>query len=330
MTWFDAHGRRLPWRHVGGAHPNPYHVLVSEVMLQQTTVATVGPYFARFMDAFPTITDLADASEERVYALWQGLGYYSRARNLHKTAKIIAHDMGGVFPSDHDAWRRMPGIGPYTSASIMALAFNKTAGAAVDGNVVRVICRLHALTDAVSDIMPQIRALADDMVCATRPADYTSAIMDFGATVCTPKNPGCDTCPLNNLCAARAQNLVDQIPHIVKIQKQERLGRAYLIRNRAGQIWIRRRPGRGLLAGLYEMPWTDDGTPVMDNADAMDTGITVTHVFTHIKLTLELHIIECDAPDIDGQFINPDDLGAYAVSTLMKKAFHALMKNGIL
>ena len=328
LKWFDKNGRRLPWRHIGGAHPNPYHVLVSEFMLQQTTVATVGPYFARFLDAFPTIRDLATATEERVYALWAGLGYYSRARSLHKTAKIIVDGHNGVVPDDRAALLKLPGIGPYTTASILSLAYDRPEPV-VDGNVVRVVCRLNGWDAPTITIMDKIRDHAAMMTSPTRPADYASAIMDFGATVCTPKNPTCDTCPLRESCVARRDGTVDKIPVILKLEKKEKLGRAYLIRNHAGQIWIRRRPGRGLLAGLYEMPWTDDGTPVIDD-DAMDTGITVTHTFTHFKLTLELHVVECDAPDIDGQFINPDDWAAYPTSTLMDKAFRAMATAGLL
>ncbi len=328
LKWFDKNGRRLPWRHIGGAHPNPYHVLVSEFMLQQTTVATVGPYFAHFMDAFPTIKDLARASVEHVYGLWAGLGYYSRARSLHKTAQIITNDYNGVLPCDRTALLKLPGIGPYTAASILSLGFN-VPESVVDGNVVRVVCRLNGWDSPTATIMDQIRDRATQMTSRTRPADYASAIMDFGATVCTPKNPTCNTCPLRDYCAAHQEDTVDKIPVILKLKKKEKQGRAYLIKNRGGQIWIRRRSGRGLLAGLYELPWTDDGAPVIDT-DGMDTGLTVTHTFTHFKLTLELHVVECDAPDIDGMFINPDDWAAYPTSTLMKKAFHALISAGVL
>ncbi len=328
LKWFDKYGRRLPWRHIGGAHPNPYHVLVSEFMLQQTTVATVGPYFARFMDAFPTINALGDATDERVYSLWAGLGYYSRARSLHKTAKIIVGEYGGMLPDDRDKLLKLPGIGPYTAASILSLAFNRYAPV-VDGNVVRVICRLNGWDMPTSTIMDRIRDAARDMTDPTRPADYASAIMDFGAMVCTPKNPACDTCPLRDYCVAHQNGTVDRIPVILKLKKKEKIGRAYVIKNRGGQIFIRRRTGRGLLAGLYEVPWTDDGAPVID-APGTDTGIIVTHTFTHIQLTLELHIIECDAPGIDGMFVSPDDLGAYPTSTLMKKAFAALCRAGMI
>lgn len=328
LNWFDKHGRDLPWRHRGGAHPNPYHVLVSEFMLQQTTVATVGPYFTRFMDAFATINDLADATEERVYALWAGLGYYSRARSLHKTAKIIAGEYGGTLPDDRDALIKLPGIGPYTAASILSLAFNRPAPV-VDGNVVRVICRLNGWDAPTTTIMNEIRDAAAALTSHARPADYASAIMDFGAIVCTPKNPGCNTCPLGDLCTARQMGTVDRIPVILKLQKKEKIGRAYVIKNQGGQIFIRRRPGRGLLAGLYEVPWTDDGTPIID-APTTDTGISVTHTFTHFKLTLELHIVECDAPGIDGVFVSPDDLASYPASTLMKKAWGALVKHNLI
>lgn len=328
LEWFALHGRDLPWRYRGGAHPNPYHVWVSEVMLQQTTVQTVGPYFHRFIERFPDVVALANADITDVYQLWQGLGYYSRARSLHKTAGILANEFGGKFPDNHDTWLRMPGIGPYTAASIMALGFNR-AETAVDGNVTRVVCRLYGLDRPVGEIRNEIHARACALTSHTHPADYTSAIMDFGATVCTPRNPQCETCPVAQYCRARQQGRVDQIPITAKPPKKERHGVAYLIKNAHGQFFIRRRPGRGLLAGLYELPWTDDGTPVI-HLPAAETGVAVTHTFTHFKLYLDIKIIDADAVDLDGLFISADELATYPMSTLMKKAFTAARRKNLI
>lgn len=328
LKWFTQYGRDLAWRHRGGAHPNPYHVLVSEIMLQQTTVATVGPYFHRFIARFPDVASLAAADIADVYHLWQGLGYYSRARSLHKTATILANEFGGVFPDDRDAWLKMPGIGPYTAASILSLGFNR-AETVVDGNVVRVICRLFGLDAPVDSIRNQIRTHATELTSPHHPADYASAIMDFGATVCTPRNPQCDQCPIAAYCAAHKTDRVAKIPVITKLARPERHGAAYLIKNSRGQFFIRRRTGRGLLAGLYELPWTDDGAPVMDAA-ATDTGITVTHTFTHFKLFLNVCLIESDVAPSGGVFVGTDELDGYPMSTLMKKAIAALIKKSLI
>ncbi len=328
LKWFAQYGRDLAWRHRGGAHPNPYHVLVSEIMLQQTTVATVGPYFHRFIARFPDVASLAAADIADVYHLWQGLGYYSRARSLHKTATILANEFGGVFPDDRDAWLKMPGIGPYTAASILSLGFNR-AETVVDGNVVRVICRLFGLDAPVDSIRNQIRTHATELTSPHHPADYASAIMDFGATVCTPRTPQCDQCPIAAYCVAHKTDRVAQIPVITKLARPERHGAAYLIKNSRGQFFIRRRTGRGLLAGLYELPWTDDGAPVF-HTPAIDTGVTVTHTFTHFKLFLNVRLIEMDDVPIDGTFVDAAMLDGYPMSTLMKKAAAALMKKSLI
>ena len=187
LEWYQIYGRDLPWRVKGGAHPDPYVILVSEFMLQQTTVKTVIPYFARFMERFPNIKTLAHATEEEVYTYWQGLGYYTRAKSLHKTAQIIMNDFGGIFPTKKEDVLKLKGIGEYTVASFMSLAFNQPEPV-IDGNVIRIICRMYGLLEPVEKIMPAIRKKALELQSIEHPADYASAIMDLGALICTPKS----------------------------------------------------------------------------------------------------------------------------------------------
>lgn len=323
LEWYAEFGRDLPWRVKGGAHPNPYVVLVSELMLQQTTVKTVIPYFARFMERFPTIASLAAASQEEVYTYWQGLGYYTRARSLHETAKIIMSKFGGVFPKTRADVLKLKGIGPYTVASFLALAFNAPE-TVVDGNVMRIICRLYHLTAPLDDIRAEIVAKAENLTDQRHPADYASAIMDLGATVCTPKNPHCMECPWNTACLSKGLPDLEQIPARRRLAKKEKNGFVFIISNSKGDIFIRRRTEKGLLSGLYEFPWSEDKL----FAQAKDSGMTVSHVFTHFKLTLHICFLKMQKlPLPEGCFISPDKLSDYPVSTLMKKVFAATQKN---
>lgn len=226
LSWYDKNGRRLPWRVRGGAHPDPYVILVSELMLQQTTVKTVIPYFRRFMERFPTVQSLAEAPLEEVYFYWQGLGYYTRARSLHATAGIIVSQYGGKFPQTRQEVLKLKGIGNYTVASFLALAFNQPE-TVVDGNVIRIICRLYNLTEPVDEIAGLIRQKAEALTDRTCPADYASAIMDLGAGICTPKNPQCLLCPWQNFCRARGLENLENIPRRKK-KRQKRKNRLRL------------------------------------------------------------------------------------------------------
>ena len=316
LNWYAKHGRDLPWRVRGRAHPDPYVILVSEFMLQQTGVQTVIPYFHRFMEKFPTIERLAAATEEDVYLYWSGLGYYSRARALHASAKMIVEN--GGFPRTVADVLKLKGVGPYTAASFLALAFNQPE-TVIDGNVIRVMCRIFHLTKPVSKIMDDIRAHAAAYTDRDHPADYASAIMDLGATICTPKNPRCSDCPWQKQCLARRAGDMDKIPTVARLVQKEKDGRVYLIKNCRGDLFIYRRSGRGLLSGLYEFPWTDDDSSLFDAAH--DTGLRVTHIFTHFKLRLKIYTLNTDSVPMDGMFIQPDKLSDYPMSTLMKKVF---------
>lgn len=321
LKWYDANGRSLPWRVKGGAHPNPYVILVSEFMLQQTTVKTVIPYFHRFMDRFPTIQALAAADIEEVYQLWQGLGYYTRARSLHTTAQMIVNDFGGKFPEQRQDVLKLKGIGAYTVASFLALAFNQPE-TVIDGNVMRIIARLYHLIDSLDDIADTIRLKAEALTSHEHPADYASAIMDLGATVCTPKNPQCLLCPWAKYCQSKGAADVEQIPIRRKLEKKEKHGSIYLIYNSKDEVLIRKRTEKGLLSGLYEFPWTDEGVLFVD---AEDTQNEVTHVFTHFKLTLRIYKLRNEtSPICDGFFIFPETLKNYPFSTLMKKVIKLL------
>lgn len=322
LEWYEQSGRDLPWRVKGGAHSNPYVILVSEFMLQQTGVKTVIPYFYRFMERFSTIEALAAASEEEVYLLWQGLGYYTRARSLHTTAKMVVEKFGGVFPQTREDILTLKGIGPYTVASFLALAFNQPQ-TVIDGNVIRVICRLYHLTQPVTEIMSEIRSKAEGLTDKDCPADYASAIMDLGAMICTPKKPQCLLCPWQNDCQSKNLAELEQIPQRGKLAKKTKKGRVYLIYNRKGEVFIRKRTEKGLLSGLYEFPWQEeeDLFPA-----AKDTGLNVSHVFTHFTLNLQIYTLKTDEPDIDGSFAASSTLDDYPFSTLMKKVWRKFNK----
>lgn len=320
LEWYGRCGRELPWRVKGGAHPDPYVILVSEFMLQQTTVKTVIPYFHRFMERFPTIADLAAASEEEVYLYWQGLGYYTRARSLHRTAKMIMEDFGGVFPKNKADVLKLKGIGPYTVASFLALAFNQPE-TVIDGNVIRVICRLYHLTDPVTEITDIIRQKAEALTDKDNPADYASAIMDLGAMVCTPKNPQCLLCPWQKYCRSKDDAALENIPRRGKPEKKIREGRVFLIFNEKGEILIRKRTEKGLLSGLYEFPWTETEGKI----GGKDTGKTVSHIFTHFKLTLKIFEVKNLQNLPDGFFAAPAELENYPFSTLMKKVWQKFL-----
>lgn len=315
LEWYAHHGRDLPWRIKGGAHSNPYAVFVSEMMLQQTTVKTVIPYFERFMARFPRVEDLATASEDEVYQYWQGLGYYTRARSLHQTAKIVAEQYGGQFPQTAKQVVALKGFGPYSVASFLALAYNLPT-TVIDGNVQRIMCRMYRLTEALEKIQPLIRLKAESLSDKQNAADYASAIMDLGAMVCTPKKPQCMLCPWQQICQSANAADVEQIPQKTKLAKKEINGKVYIVTDAQGRVYVRRRTEKGLLHGLYEFPWTE-GENLIANAD--DSGLTITHIFTHIKMTLRIMTVQCKRIKADGAFVDACKLDQYPMSVLMQK-----------
>jgi A/G-specific adenine glycosylase len=296
LAWYDRSARVLPWRSPPGVHADPYHVWLSEIMLQQTTVKAVIPYYGKFLQRWPTVTALARADIEEVMAAWAGLGYYSRARNLHACAKAVASVHQGRFPRDEAALLDLPGIGAYTAAAIAAIAFDVRA-TAVDGNVERVVARLFAVEEPLPAAKPKIKALAARLTPQARTGDFTQAMMDLGATVCSPRSPSCLVCPLRIHCLAYARGIVEMLP--VKAKKGEKpqsFGAAFLAVRNDGAVLLRRRPPKGLLGGMLEVPSTAWGPAMPDQAAALGvapltaswlrlTG-TVRHSFTHFDLDL--------------------------------------------
>jgi A/G-specific adenine glycosylase len=295
LAWYDRHHREMPWRvppaaRAAGMRPDPYHVWLSEVMLQQTTVAAVGSYFAAFTTRWPTVRALAGAPQEAVLAAWAGLGYYARARNLHRCAAAVAARPGGRFPETEAELARLPGIGPYTAAAIAAIAFDRPA-TVVDGNVERVMARLHAETDPLPGVKKRLSAHASELTPHQRPGDYAQAVMDLGATICTPRRPACGPCPWRDACRGREAGIAETLPRRApKRARPIRHGTAFLAIDKAGRVLTERRPENGLLGGMLALPstgWADSPpapAPPLE-ADWRPAG-EVRHTFTHFHLRL--------------------------------------------
>lgn len=336
LAWYDVHHRDLPWRvsprdHARGVRPDPYRIWLSEVMLQQTTVEAVKSYFRVFVEKWPDVEALAAAPTEDVMKAWAGLGYYSRARNLKACADLVAA-RGGRFPDTEAALRDLPGIGAYTSAAITAIAFDRPA-AVVDGNVERVISRLFSITTPLSDAKPEIRAHVEAMVPAARPGDFAQAMMDLGATICSPRRPRCMLCPLREDCSAVVSGDPENFPvRLPKADKPQRRGAAFVAVREDGAILLRKRPEKGLLGGMTEVP-TTAWTARMDGAttpaaapfsgDWRRAG-TITHVFTHFALELDVFRANIEGEAPAGCFWSPaHEIAGEALPTVMKKAIEA-------
>jgi len=308
LAWYDRHARVLPWRLEPwrarrGERPDPYRVWLSEIMLQQTTVKAVGPYYARFLSRWPTIDGLAAASLDDVLRAWAGLGYYARARNLHACAKAIVERHNGKFPNDDDALRALPGIGEYTAAAVAAIAFDAVA-VPVDGNVERVVSRLFAVEEELPAAKPRIKQLAASLLSNRRAGDFAQAFMDLGATICSPKRPACPVCPWNRACVANSRGDQEAFPR--KAPKREgklRRGAAYVALRADGRVLLRRRPEKGLLGSMTEVPgseWTNDfdiahalrSAPRLAQAKWQRQPGLVRHVFTHFPLELAVFVAQ--------------------------------------
>ena len=317
LDWYAAHARRLPWRAPPGSPaPDPYRVWLSEVMLQQTTTAAVAPYFHRFTQIWPTVEALARAPEAEVMAAWAGLGYYSRARNLVAAARAVA-DRGG-FPDTEADLRRLPGLGAYTAAAVAAIAFGRRA-VVVDANVERVVSRLFAIGTPLPAARTAIRAAADSITPESRAGDFAQAMMDLGATICTPRAPRCLLCPLADVCRARAQGRQDQLPvKAAKAAKPVRRGIAWWS-ERNGHVLLVTRPPSGLLGGMRALPgdgWTAQGDG--SGGEGGEVLGTVRHAFTHF--TLELQVRTAQAGDGEGEWWPLDRLEEAGLPTLFAKA----------
>ena len=299
LTWYDAHARILPWRVSpqaaanSGPKPDPYRIWLSEVMLQQTTVATVKPRFIRFVDLWPSVADLAAAPVEDVLAEWAGLGYYARARNLTKCAQMVVKEYGGAFPVTEHELLALPGVGPYTAAAIAAIAFDQPA-VVVDGNIERVMTRMFALRQPIAQSKEKLRAHAACLTPTNRPGDYAQALMDIGATICTPRNPLCALCPLSAKCMAFKQGIAAELPlKNAKSQKPVRRAHIYVALTEAGAVRVERRPAEGLLGGMLGLPtspWPKQGQPDYQPPckGAWQKAGEMRHTFTHFHLDIQV------------------------------------------
>ncbi|MDE1883381.1 MAG: A/G-specific adenine glycosylase [Rhodospirillales bacterium] len=316
LNWYARHRRHLPWRAEPGETASPYGVWLSEIMLQQTVVATVKPYYAKFLAAYPNVQALAAASVEDVCALWAGLGYYARARNLHKCAVAVAA-LGG-FPKSIEALRALPGIGPYTANAVGAIAFGLPV-LPVDGNVERVAARLFAITAPLPGAKKEIAAAAEtlirDKAAQAAPGDFAQALFDLGATICAPKSPNCPICPWRAHCLAKAAGLAEALP--VKAKKParpRREGKAYVLLDAAGDVLLLRRPPRGLLGGMLVLP---EAPPVQTR---WREAAAVEHVFTHFTLVLSVYAARVGALP-EGALRAP--AAAAPLPSVMRKALDA-------
>lgn len=331
LAWYDRHARVMPWR-VGpddrkaGIRPDPYRVWLSEVMLQQTTVAAVRDPYRRFTDRWPDVRALARADDASVMAEWAGLGYYARARNLLKCARAVATDHGGQFPGTREALLTLPGIGPYTAAAVAAIAFDEPA-TVVDGNVERVVARLFAVEAPLPAAKPGLTALAARLTPPVRPGDYAQAMMDLGATICTPRKPACALCPLRQGCAGHAAGIAVDLPRkTAKRGKPTRRGIAYVGLRDDGAVLVERRPERGLLGGMLGWPGSDwaETEPVFAPPAPGPWRIVqgeVRHTFTHFHLSLSVMAARLPletAPD-RGQFVPRGAFRPADLPTVMRK-----------
>ncbi|MCT2558322.1 A/G-specific adenine glycosylase [Tsuneonella sp. YG55] len=321
LDWYDRHARALPWRSPPGSPaPDPYRVWLSEVMLQQTTTAAVAPYYARFLERWPTVDALAAADDAEVMAAWAGLGYYSRARNLIAAARAVA--ARGGFPDSEGELRALPGVGIYIAAAVAAIAFGRRA-VVVDANVERVVSRLFAISAPLPGVRGEIRRWTDAITPASRAGDFAQAMMDLGATICTPRDPRCLLCPISGDCAAREEGEPARYPvRAAKKAKPLRRGTAFWV-ERNGAVWLVRRPGAGLLGGMRALP--DDGWSARGDGagerpgDWRDAGV-VRHGFTHFELELAVRASRSAEPVGPGEWWPVSDLEAAGLPTVFAKA----------
>jgi A/G-specific adenine glycosylase len=339
LAWYDRHRRKLPWRAPAGERADPYRVWLSEIMLQQTTVKAVGPYFEKFVARWPDAAALARASLDDVLRMWAGLGYYSRARNLHTCAVALARNHGGVFPDTEEGLRSLPGIGPYTAAAIAAIAFDRRT-MPVDGNIERVVSRLFAVEEELPQAKPRIQQLAATLLGPsragdekTRAGDSAQALMDLGASICTPKKPACVLCPLSEGCVARARGDQETFPRkLAKKTGALRRGAAFVV-TRGDELLVRSRPEKGLLGGMTEVPGSDwlatqDDKAALKQAPALKgaprwhrkTGV-VTHVFTHFPLELVVY-----TANVPAGTRAPDGMRWVPIATLAGEALPNVMR----
>ena len=332
LKWYDRYRRVLPWRALKGQKADPYHVWLSEIMLQQTTVPAVIPYFLKFLSKWPSVHDLAKADAEDVMQNWAGLGYYARARNLHKCAKYVSETLGGKFPSSIEKLKDLPGVGDYTSAAITAIAFNKPANV-VDGNVERVMARIYAVTQPVPDSKPLLKSLAGVMANGEtkHPGDYAQALMDLGATICTPSSPKCMLCPVRDFCDGYELGISAELPaRKAKLQKPQKHGYVYWITDKENRVLFEKRGEKGMLGGtigLPTSPWLDkalEKTHLESTIKRSNSRVMVRHSFTHFDLELTGITAIATKKDLpkDGDYfwVPLEKAETLGIPTLFKKA----------
>ncbi|MBN9564826.1 MAG: A/G-specific adenine glycosylase [Alphaproteobacteria bacterium] len=333
LKWFDKNGRVLPWR----LNPqDPYKVMVSEFMLQQTTVKTVIPYFIKKKKKWPTLEAFSSASEEVLLTIWQGLGYYARAKNLLKAVFMIMKEQNGVIPNCYEKLKNLPGFGPYTAAAVASIAFDEPA-AIVDGNVIRVLSRVFGVAKPMPAGKQEIMKIAQDLTPAVRAGDYASAIMDLGATICRSSKPLCNECPWQEGCFAYHQGQVHLFPmRAAKPVRPVCLSTAFWIQNSEGKVWIQKRSQGGMLANLWELPHTGFSVALARQQVASLDSVAkerprkhIQHVFSHF--TLNMAIVEkkaCDAMELmdpdNGEWVDPDGYVRRPMASLMKKVFTSM------
>ena len=336
LDWYDRHARAMPWRtgpaaRAAGVRPDPYRVWLSEVMLQQTTVAAVRSYWERFVARWPTVEALASAEDGEVMAAWAGLGYYARARNLLACARAVAGEHGGTFPATRDGLRALPGVGPYTAAAVAAICHDEPV-AVVDGNVERVMARLHAVEEPLPGAKPRLAALAAAATPRARAGDYAQAVMDLGATVCTPRSPACGVCPWMARCDGRRAGIAADLPRRApKAAKPVRRGVLWVATDGAGSWLLERRPARGLLGGTLGWPtttWGDEPAGEAPVAADWRAAGALRHTFTHFHLEVEVRAAIAGGAPGRGTWIGAPAFDAAALPTLMRKA-HALARTAL-
>jgi len=334
LDWYDRHRRRLPWRPPAGERADPYRVWLSEIMLQQTGVKTVGPYFEKFLARWPDVRALGSASLDDVLRMWAGLGYYSRARNLHACAVAVLRDHAGAFPDTEEGLQALPGIGPYTASAIAAIAFDRRT-MPVDGNIERVVSRLYAVEQPLPQAKPLIQQLAATLLGPTRAGDSAQALMDLGSSICTPKKPACALCPLNDDCAARLRGDPETFPRKAPRKSGTlRRGAAFIV-TRGDELLVRSRPEKGLLGGMTEVPGSDWLAGQEDEAALRQAPLlkgvarwhrkagVVTHVFTHFPLELVIYTAKVAArtrPPAGMRWVPMATLDDEALPNVMRKA----------
>jgi len=350
LRWYDEHRRDLPWRAKAGETSDPYHVWLSEIMLQQTTVATVGPYFARFLHLWPRLRDLANAELDDVLHAWQGLGYYARARNLHRCAKFVQDNCQGVFPSAEQDLLKLPGVGTYTAAAIASIAFDQRA-VVVDGNIERVISRVFDLHTPLPKVKPEIKEKTDWVTPDQRAGDFAQAMMDLGATICVPKKPACMLCPLSDLCDGREKGTAVDLPKKTpKKPKPTKFCFAYWIETDDGSILLRRREEKAMLGGMMEVPtsdWVEQPQALEESLKQanLDQGYDwellageAKHTFTHFHFEMKVVKIKLAKSQMknfnadlsqnwqEAFWCHPRNLVDQALPTTMKKIVNHAMK----